>query len=416
MDSNRIRNRNITLLIIGRTISLFGASIYLISLPLYILKLTNNLAQSGLFFSLATIPSIIITPFLGVVIEKINRKFLMIICDLSVSFIYFCLYLLTITGKSHMLVLLIASMIINVISKAFEISSKVLFTELNSTDSIEKFNGIKSTCDNASSLIAPAIGTFIFGAYGFHAVLAITSITYFISAIQERFIEYKSNNNLSSNQGINKNFIKQLADGISFISCKPNIRALFILIMSLNFFIANGDEIINPGILIQKFKISSKLYGFASMASIIGTLLAGFLIFKNKYNLKKHIKPLFILNSIFMIMVGLLSLLLVNIAQMGYFYIFLILQLIIGFITTCINIPLISYFQVQVPLEYQARFFSMLSFSSSLLIPLGISYTGFLASYTGADIAYIINNVFIIIIVFIVFLINQKLGEFFSDK
>ncbi|MBE6829112.1 MAG: MFS transporter [Ruminococcaceae bacterium] len=416
MDSNRIRNRNITLLIIGRTISLFGASIYLISLPLYILKLTNNLAQSGLFFSLATIPSIIITPFLGVVIEKINRKFLMIICDLSVSFIYFCLYLLTITGKSHMLVLLIASMIINVISKAFEISSKVLFTELNSTDSIEKFNGIKSTCDNASSLIAPAIGTFIFGAYGFHAVLAITSITYFISAIQERFIEYKSNNNLSSNQGINKNFIKQLADGISFISCKPNIRALFILVMSLNFFIANGDEIINPGILIQKFKISSKLYGFASMASIIGTLLAGFLIFKNKYNLKKHIKPLFILNSIFMIMVGLLSLLLINISQMGYFYIFLILQLIIGFITTCINIPLISYFQVQVPLEYQARFFSMLSFSSSLLIPLGISYTGFLASYTGADIAYIINNVFIIIIVFIVFLINQKLGEFFSDK
>ncbi|MGX8709551.1 MAG: MFS transporter [bacterium] len=416
MDSNRIRNRNITLLIIGRTISLFGASIYLISLPLYILKLTNNLAQSGLFFSLAAIPSIIITPFLGVVIEKINRKFLMIICDLSVSFIYFCLYLLTITGKSHMLILLIASMVINVVSKAFEISSKVLFTELNSTDSIEKFNGIKSTCDNASSLIAPAIGTFIFGAYGFHAVLVITSITYFISAIQECFIEYKSNNNLSSNQGINKNFIKQLTDGISFIICKPNIRALFILVMSLNFFIANGDEIINPGILIQKFKISSELYGFASMASIIGTLLAGFLIFKNKYNLKKHIKPLFILNSIFMIMVGLLSLLLVNIAQMGYFYIFLILQLIIGFITTCINIPLISYFQVQVPLEYQARFFSMLSFSSSLLIPLGISYTGFLASYTGADVAYIINNVFIIIIVFIVFLINQKLGEFFSDK
>lgn len=46
-----------------------------------------------------------------------------------------------------------------------------------------------------------------------------------------------------------------------------------------------------------------------------------------------------------------------------------------------------------------AACFALLSFSSSLLIPLGITYAGFLASLVGADLACIINNLCVIAIV-----------------
>lgn len=416
MKNNQISNRNLRFLILGRTVSLFGASIYFISLPLFILQITNSLAQSGLFFSLVSIPSVMITPFLGVLIERINRKHLTIFCDFSVSMIYFCLFFLEINNKMQIAILLVASMIINILSSAFEISTKVLFTELNNKDTIEKYNGIKSVCDNASSLIAPAIGTFIFGTYGFHVVILIVAATYTVSAILECFICYHQTQNLYNKPDDDHNFGRQLTNGLHFILSKPNILALFLLVMSLNFFVANSDEIINPGILIQKFKISNKLFGLTTTASIIGTLLAGLFIFKNKkYNIRKHIKSLFIVNSACMILIGLFSLILFNFTQIGYFFLFIALQLIIGFISTCINVPLSSYFQVQVPLEYQARFFSILSFSSSLLVPLGVSYTGLLASHIGADTAYIINNLCIIIIVFVVFTMNKKLNEFFLE-
>ena len=45
------------------------------------------------------------------------------------------------------------------------------------------------------------------------------------------------------------------------------------------------------------------------------------------------------------------------------------------------------------------QLFALLSFSSSLLIPLGITYTGFLASVVEPDLAYIINNLCVIAIV-----------------
>ena len=77
-------------------------------------------------------------------------------------------------------------------------------------------------------------------------------------------------------------------------------------------------------------------------------------------------------------------------------------------ITTFVNVPLISSFQKNVEIKYQSRFFSLLSFFSGGLIPLGVLYAGYLSSYIGADITYIINNVAIILIVFIVFRKNKK--------
>ena len=77
----------------------------------------------------------------------------------------------------------------------------------------------------------------------------------------------------------------------------------------------------------------------------------------------------------------------------------LFFEVLLGFITILVNVPMTSFFQSQVPLNIQSRFFALLSFSANLIVPLGILYTGFLASAIGADVTYIINNILVIVIV-----------------
>ena len=174
--------------------------------------------------------------------------------------------------------------------------------------------------------------------------------------------------------------------------------------MFLNFFIANNDEIINPGILIKKYGISEKLFGFSATSYGVGSVFAGIFIYYNKkFKLLKKLKLLFILNSSLMCLGGLLSIILFRYNHYIYFTIFIFFQFLIGMITTFVNVPLISSFQRSVGIEYQSRFFSILSFFSGGLIPLGILYAGYLSSYIGADVTYIIDNVVIIIIVCLVF-------------
>ena len=120
--------------------------------------------------------------------------------------------------------------------------------------------------------------------------------------------------------------------------------------------------------------------------------LAGIFIFKNhRLELFGHMNKLFLANAFCMSLVSIFAIILYPDKTL-YFIVFMILEMVIGFITSCVNVPLSSYFQTRIPLSYQGRFFGLLSFSANLLIPLGITWTGFMASCLGAETAYLLNN------------------------
>ncbi len=394
------KESNIKLLLLGRAVSLFGSTIYLIVLPLYILNTTKNLKTTGIFFAAVNFPTIIISIFIGTIIEKFNKKNVILICDFLTSMLYFVLFLYLKNFNSLSFLFLI-SFFINIISKFFEIASKVLFSEINSPETLEKYNGLQSFMENTIIIVGPVIGTYLFVTFDFNLILIIVSLGYFLSFLQELFIKYEKNLDLSIEK---TNFLEDFKEGISYIRSNKIILNFFILVMFLNFFIANNDEIINPGILIRKYEISEKLFGFSATSYGAGSVFAGiFIYYNNKFKFLKKLKLLFILNSSLMCLLGLLSIILFKYNHYIYFIIFIFFQFLIGMITTFVNVPLISSFQKNVEIKYQSRFFSILSFFSGGLIPLGILYAGYLSSYIGADITYIINNLAIIIIVCLVF-------------
>ena len=391
---------NIKLLLLGRAVSLFGNTIYLIVLPLYILNITQNLKTTGIFFAAVNLPTTIISIFIGTIIEKYNKKNIILICDFLTSMLYFILFLYF-KNFSSLTFLFLISLLINIISKFFEIASKVLFSEINSPESLQKYNGLQSFMENTIIIVGPVIGTYLFVTFDFNLILIIVSLGYFLSFLQELFIKYEKNLDLLVEK---TNFLEDFKEGISYIRSNKIILNFFILVMFLNFFIANNDEIINPGILIRKYEISEKLFGFSATSYGAGSVFAGiFIYYNNKFKFLKKLKLLFILNSSLMCLSGLLSIILFKYNHYIYFIIFIFFQFLIGMITTFVNVPLISSFQKNVDIKYQSRFFSILSFFSGGLIPLGILYAGYLSSYIGADITYIINNLAIIIIVCLVF-------------
>jgi len=394
------KESNIKLLLLGRAVSLFGSTIYLIVLPLYILNTTKNLKTTGIFFAAVNFPTIIVSIFIGTIIEKFNKKNIILICDFLTSMLYFVLFLYLKNFNSLSFLFLI-SLLINIVSKFFEIASKVLFSEINSPETLEKYNGLQSFMENTIIIVGPVIGTYLFVTFDFNLILIIVSLGYFLSFLQELFIKYEKNLNLSIEK---TNFLEDFKEGISYIGSNKIILNFFILVMFLNFFIANNDEIINPGILIKKYGVSEKLFGFSATSYGTGSVFAGIFIFYNKkFRFLKKLKSLFILNSSLMCLLGLLSIILFKYNHYIYFIIFIFFQFLIGMITTFVNVPLISSFQKNVEIKYQSRFFSILSFFSGGLIPLGILYAGYLSSYIGADITYIINNLAIITIVCLVF-------------
>ena len=164
------KESNIKLLLLGRAVSLFGNTIYLIVLPLYILNTTQNLKTTGIFFAAVNLPTTIISIFIGTIIEKYNKKNIILICDFLTSILYFILFLYF-KNFSSLTFLFLFSLIVNIISKFFEIASKVLFSEINTTETLEKYNGLQSFIENTIMIIGPVIGTYLFATFDFNLIL-----------------------------------------------------------------------------------------------------------------------------------------------------------------------------------------------------------------------------------------------------
>ena len=75
------RNRDYMLLWSGRLVSSFGSKISMFAVPLIVLALTHSPAQAALLEILETLPLLALSLPAGALVDRWNRKWIMIVCD-----------------------------------------------------------------------------------------------------------------------------------------------------------------------------------------------------------------------------------------------------------------------------------------------------------------------------------------------
>ena len=170
-------------------------------------------------------------------------------------------------------------MLFHLLSHLFEIASKVLFSELCPPERLSSLNGIKSLLDHGAAVLAPCGGRALFGLCGFRAILLLCALAYGLSALQECFIPYAP-------RPIQQAEPPRLRAGIRYLLGRRELFSLFLLVMALNFFVANSEEIIFPGILVELYQFPESRYGLAVSASTAGTLLASLFLIR-----AAHLRP-----------------------------------------------------------------------------------------------------------------------------
>ncbi|MDO5037131.1 MAG: hypothetical protein Q4E37_02390 [Tissierellia bacterium] len=250
--------------------------------------------------------------------------------------------------------------------------------------------------DTLAIFLAPGISLWIFSSLSFYHLLGLLGFLALVNAIVASFFPLLSGKTESKKFSLGQ--IKE-----TFLSLKQDgyLLPLVFLFMALNFFIGGVEEIIYPGILLSHYQMEEKFLGFGLSCTSLGAIIAGLSLMKksSEKNFSGAIFSYIKKNAYLMVLLGGISLLIANKAY--YFLLFSLFQLLIGFFTSRVNIPLEVSFQKRVSLEEQGRFFSFLAFSSRVLVPLGILYSGFLVDQVGPGQTLMLNNLCIIILVYI---------------
>jgi MFS family permease len=251
--------------IFAAVINKFGDSIDSIAFVWLVYQVTQSAAWSAIIFGVNRIPTIFLQPFAGAVIEKKNKKYIMIVTDIirgiCVGFVATAL----IMGFLNQWILLASTVVISC-AEAFRMpASTALIPKLLDEKYYEFGLSLNTSVCGAAELIGLGAAGVIISVFSVSAAIYIDMITFFISALIILTLKIKERN--YNNDKINVNYhINNLKSGFFYMKTKPALIYFAILGVFLNGVIVPFNSLQAP--LINEVLNESEI-----MLSVIGIAL-----------------------------------------------------------------------------------------------------------------------------------------------
>jgi MFS family permease len=265
-----LRHRNYALFFSGQMVSMVGTWMTSIAMSWLVYKLTGSALLLGVVGFSGQIPSFLLAPVAGVLIDRWNRRSVLITTQVLAMLQSGALAVLDLTGTIkvwHVIALALMQGFIN----AFDMPARQAFVVEMVTDRNDLPNAIalNSTLFNGSRLIGPSIGGVVIAAVGEGWCFAIDSISYIavIGSLVAMQIA-PSVRSAASKTAIGE----QLREGFSYVTGSAPIRSilLFVAVMSLFGF---PYTVLMPIYANEILAGGPNLLGFLMTASGIGAVI-----------------------------------------------------------------------------------------------------------------------------------------------
>ena len=178
-----LKNRTFLLLFMGNTISLIGFGFNLVGVSWLVLEVTGSELALGKIMAMATVPGVLIALFAGLIIDKVNRKWLLVVLDLFRMVVVGSFVILLIQNRFSMNALFIMVLLMGTGSSLFWPTAQAFVQELVSDKDYFQANALLSASYQAGSILGAGIGGMVVHFYGIPTALAFNALTHFISAL-----------------------------------------------------------------------------------------------------------------------------------------------------------------------------------------------------------------------------------------
>ena len=287
MNNNmKLYSKDFILVVFGQIVSMFGVSLVRFALSLDVLDITGRADIFSTVYAISNIPRLLM-PLGGAIADRFNRRNLMVIYDFSSSFIVICLFLLMSAGKPSVVMIGVVMVLLSIISAMYTPSVNASVPLLVDINKIESANGIVTAVHALSDVVAPILGGILYKAIGVNALIILSCIAFFLSAVMEIFIKMPFVKRVQEGN-IARTIIKDTKDGFKYVFKQPFILKAMILAGILNLVLSPLLFVGAPIILRGTMQSTDAMYGVGlgliSFGAILGALTIGLFTKKLKMN------------------------------------------------------------------------------------------------------------------------------------
>lgn len=280
MKKEKLFTRNFTLLILGQVSSLTGNYTLKFALSMYVLEQTGSASIFAGMLSSALLPTVLLSPFGGILADRANRKHIMVSLDALSGLSVLAAGLLLPLGRE--LWVIGALLVLLSVLAAFESPTvQACVPQMVSPQNLVQGNAVVSQVSAVTSLVTPFLGSLFYTAFGIGPVFAAAVVCFWLTALLECMIhlEYQKPPRTA---GIGAIVREDLAVSAHFLRWEqPDILKLLLLAALAGMFVSGTAVVGFPYLVRTVLGLSATYYGAAESAmgaaAILGSLCAGLL-------------------------------------------------------------------------------------------------------------------------------------------
>lgn len=226
------RNRNFVLLWSGQVVSLVGSNISGITYPLLILALSGSYEAAGWAGALQSIPYILFSLPVGALVDRWNRKLVMVLCDLGRALAIGSIPLSFLFGGPWLPLLYAAIFVEGSLFVFFNLAETAALPRVVSKSQLPEATGINQAAQASAGMVGPGIGTFLYAGIGKAVPFLLDAVSYLLSAVALLFVKIDFQ---GERGGKERHLGREIKEGIAWLWNEPVVRFMSFLTGSINF-------------------------------------------------------------------------------------------------------------------------------------------------------------------------------------
>ena len=371
----------------GQAISLFTSAILQMAIIFYLTEKTGSAMVLSIASLVGFLPYAVFGPMIGVLVDRYDRKKIMIGADLIIAAAGAVLAIIALYMELPvwmvMVVLFIRSIGTAFHSPALSAVTPLLVPE----EQLTRCAGYSQSLQSISYILSPAAAAFLYSVWELNAIIAIDVLGAVIACITVALVRIPK---LSlKKQSLEQNFMKEMKEGLVVLKENKGLFAL-LLIGTLYMFVYMPINALYPLISMEYFEGTPMHVSVTEIAYASG-MLAGGLLLGLFGSFKKRI--ILITASIFMMGA---SLTISGLLPTSGFVIFVVCCAVMGLSVPFYSGVQTALFQEKIKPEYLGRVFSLTGSIMSLAMPVGLILSGIFADRIGVNNWFLISGILIV--------------------
>lgn len=352
-----------------------------------------TIALSGI---MAFLPQGIIGLFVGVYIDRHNRKKIMIWSDLLIALASFSLFITGIFGDIPTPLIMVVLALRSVGTAFHQPSLGAVIPLIVPKEHLSKYAGYSQGLQSVSLILSPAIAAALFAVWELQYIIIIECLGALFAVLCLAFVHIPNEN---VKHASTPHFLHELSSGITML--KQNDLLGFMFTGALFSLVYMPIFVLYPMMTLNYFGGTQWDAGLVEIVFAIGMLFGAFLL--SRITIRHKIRWIG-LSSLIMALCLLFS----GLLSVNDFTMFTIFSIVLGAASPFYQGLQNTIFQETIENEFLGRVMSLSGAFMVIGTPIGIGISGFLADIIGLNIYFYLSGLFLSLISLIYLFISRK--------